>query len=104
MGVVWLNTLEFHVMTLTAFQLGKLKIAAHVREELDRVGIAAESIQCLSDGVHLPLRSTRLTIAVNGTLAHLDLMTHEVEDCAVIVAGDPWRKIAALIGKLPRPK
>ena len=102
--VVWLNTLEIHAMTLTDFQLGKLKIAAHVREELDRVGIAAESIQCLSDDVHLPLRSTRLTIAVDGTLAHLDLMTHEVEDCAVIVAGDPWRKIAALIGQLPRPK
>jgi hypothetical protein len=104
LGVVWLNTLEFYAMTLTAFQLGKLKIAAHVREELDRVGIAAESIQCLSDGVHLPLGHTRLTIAVNGTLAHLDLMTHEVEECAVIVAGDPWRKIAALIGQLPRPK
>ena len=42
-------------MTLTAFQLGKLKIAAHVREELDRAGITAESIQCRSDGVHLPL-------------------------------------------------
>jgi hypothetical protein len=104
LGVVWLNTLEFYAMALSDFQLGKLKIAAHVREELDRIGIAAESIQCLSDGVHLPLRSTRLTIAVGGTLAHLDLMTHEVEDCAVIVAGEPWRKIAALIGKLPRPK
>jgi len=91
-------------MTLTDFQLGKLKIAAHVREELDRVGIAAESIQCLSGGVHLPLGSARLTIAAGGTLVHLDLMTQEVEDCAVIVGGDPWRKIAALIGQLPRPK
>jgi hypothetical protein len=31
-------------------------------------------------------------------------MTHEVEDCAVIVAGDPWRKIAAFVGQLRRPK
>jgi hypothetical protein len=93
-----------NTMTLTEFQLGKLKIAAHVREELDRVGIAAESIQCVSDGVHLPHGHTRLTIVVDGTLAHLDLMTHEVEDCAVIVAGDPWRKIAAFVGQLRRPK
>jgi len=91
-------------MPLTSFQLGKLRIAAHVREELDRAGIAAESIQCVSDGVHLRLGHTRLTIAVHGTLAHLDLMTHEVEDCAVIVAGEPWRKIAAMIAQLPRPK
>ena len=91
-------------MPLTSFQLGKLKIAAHVREELDRAGLAAASIQCLSDGVHLPLGHTKLTIAANKTLAHLDLMTHEVKDCAVLVAGDPWRKIAALIGQLARPK
>ena len=91
-------------MPLTSFQLGKLKIAAHVREELDRAGLAAASIQCLSDGVHLPLGHTRLTIAVNGTLAHLDLKTHEVEDCAVLVAGEPWRKIAAFIDQLARPK
>jgi len=91
-------------MPLSTFQLGKLKIAAHVREELDRAGFAAASIQCLSDGVHLPLGYTRLTVAVDGTLAHLDLITHEVEDCAVIVAGDPWRKIAAFIGQLAPPK
>ena len=78
-------------MPLTSFQLGKLKIAAHVREELDRAGLAAASIQCLSDGVHLPLGHTRLTIAMDGRSAHLDLMAHEVEDCAVIVAGDTWR-------------
>jgi hypothetical protein len=89
---------------LTEFQLGKLKIAAHVREELDRAGIAAESIQCLSDGVHLPFGHTRLIIAVGGTSAHVDLTTHEVEDCSVIVAGEPWRKIAAFIGQLARPK
>jgi hypothetical protein len=93
-----------HAMALTAFQLGKLKIAAHVREELDRAGITAESIQCRSDGVHLPLGSTRLAICVGGTLWHVDLKTHEVEECAVMVAGDPWRKIAAFIGRLPRPE
>jgi len=93
-----------HAVPLSAFQLGKLKIAAHVREELDRAGIPAESIQCRSDGVHLPLGFTRLSITVSGTSSHLDLKTHEVEDCAVMVAGDPWRKIAALIGRLPRPR
>jgi hypothetical protein len=54
--------------------------------------------------VHLPLGYTRLTITVNGSLSHLDLNTHEVEDCAVIVAGDPWRKIAALIAQLAQSK
>ena len=91
-------------MSPTTFQIGKLKIAAHVREELERAGIPIESIQCLSDGVHLPLGHTRLSVAVNGILSHLDLKSHEVEECAVIVAGDPWRKIAAFIGQLPRPK
>jgi hypothetical protein len=37
-------------------------------------------------------------------LSQLDLKTDEVEDCAVIVAGDPWRKISAFIGRLVRPK
>jgi len=91
-------------MALTPFQLGKLKIAAHVREELDRAGITAESIQCSSGGVHLPLGSTRLTITVRGTLSHLDLKAREVEDCAVIVAGDPWRKIAAFLGRLAQSR
>src|ERR1700733_12362322 len=91
-------------MALTTFQLGKPKIAAHVREELDRAGITAESIQCRSDGVHLPLGFTRLTITVSGTLSHLDLKTDEVEDCAVIVAGEPWRKTSAFIGRLVQPK
>jgi len=88
---------------LTSFQIGKLRIAAHVREELDLAGIAAESIQCVSDGVHLPFGHTRLTITVHGTPAHLDLTTHEVEDCAVLVAGEPWRRIAAFIGHLMQP-
>ena len=64
-------------MALTTFQLGKLKIAAHVREELDRAGITAESIQCRSDGVHLPLGFTRLTITVP-----LREIAPKTEDCA----------------------
>ena len=91
-------------VALTKFQLGKLRIAAHLREELDRAGVAAESIQCVSDGVHLPFGHARLTITVNGTSSHLDLATHEVEDCAVLVAGEPWRKMAALIAQLEQPK
>ena len=91
-------------MPLSAFQIGKLKIAAHVREELEQAGIATESIRCLSDSVHLPLGYTRLTITANGNLSHLDFSTHEVEECAVMVAGDPWRKIAAFIAQLAQSK
>ncbi len=87
-------------MSLTSFDLGKLKIAAHVREELERAGISAQSIHCRSSGVHIPPGTARLTVTVNGTAAHLDLKAHEVEDCELIVAGETWYKIAALIGRL----
>ena len=86
-------------MALTAFELGKLKIAAHVREELDRAGISSESLQCRSGGMHPP-GTARLTIVVNGTAAYLDLSAGEVEDCESIVAGEPWHRIAAFIGRL----
>jgi hypothetical protein len=86
-------------MALTAFELGKLKIAAHVREELDRAGVSAESIQCKSGGMQTPL-TARITIVVNGTAAYLDLKAAEVEDCESIVAGETWHKIAAFIGRL----
>jgi hypothetical protein len=89
-------------MTLTSFELGRLKIINHVREELDRAGIAAQSIQCKSGGIHTPPGTARLTIIVNGTPADLDLRADEVEDCEVIVAGEIWHKIAALIGRLAR--
>ncbi len=89
-------------MSLTSFELGKLKIAAHVREELDRAGIAAQSIQIKSGGMHTPPGTARLTITVNGTAANLDFKAHEVEECEVIVAGEPWHKIAAFIGRLVR--
>jgi hypothetical protein len=91
-----------HQMSLTSFELGKLKIAGHVREELDRAGIVAESIQCRSGGIHTPPGTARLTITVNGARANLDLHAGEVEECESIVAGEIWYKIAALISRLPR--
>jgi hypothetical protein len=89
-------------MALTSFDLGKLKIAAHVREELDRAGIAAQSIRCNSGGIHTPPGIARLMITVNETVATLDLETNEVESCEFIVAGETWHKIAAFINRLPR--
>jgi hypothetical protein len=89
-------------MALTSFELGKLKIASHVREELDRFGIAAEAIRCKSGGIETPPGTARLTIVVNGAPASLDLKAKEVEECELIVAGETWHKIAAFIGRLPR--
>jgi len=83
--------------------LGRLKIIGHVREELDRAGIAAQSIQCRSGGIQTPPGIARLTIIVNGTAANLDLQASEVEDCESIVVGETWHKIAAFIGRLPPP-
>lgn len=87
-------------MSLTSFDLGKLKIAAHVREELERFGIAADSIQCKSGGMLSPPDIARLTVTVDGTSAHVDFRPEEVEDCEFIVAGDAWYKIAGLIDRL----
>ena len=87
-------------MPLTSFELGKLKIAGHVREELDRAGITAQAIRCVSGGIDTPPGIARLTIVVNGTSRSLDLNADEVEECEIIVAGEPWHKIAALIGRL----
>ena len=89
-------------MALTSFELGRLKIVSHVREELDRAGIAAQSIQCKFGGIHTPPGTARLTIIVNGTPESLDLRANEVEDCELIVAGETWYKIAAFIGRLAR--
>jgi len=88
---------------LTSFELGRLKIIGHVREELDRAGIAAQVIQCRSGGIQTPPGIARLTIIVNGTAANLDLLASEVEDCESIVVGETWHKIAAFIGRLPLP-
>ena len=87
-------------MPLTSFELGKLKIAGHVREELDRAGIAVQAIHCRSGGMHTPPGIARLTITVNGAPAHLDLDSNEVEECDLIVAGETWHKIAAFIRQL----
>jgi hypothetical protein len=89
-------------MALTSFEVGKLKIVGHVREELNRAGIAAQSIQCRSGGIQTPPGIARLTIIVNGTPATLDFKANEVEDCKLIVAGETWHKIAAFIGRLAR--
>jgi hypothetical protein len=87
-------------MALTKLELGRLKLLAHVREELDRAGIEVQSIQCKSGGLHTPHGITRLTIIVNATPATLDFASSEIEECEFIVAGDPWRKIAAFIARL----
>ena len=87
-------------MPLTSFEKGKLKIAAHVREELDRAGISAESIQCKSGGILTHADTARLIVTVNGTPMHVEFNCREVEDCESIVAGDTWRKIAGLVDRL----
>jgi hypothetical protein len=85
---------------LSSFERGKLKIAAHVREELDRAGIKAQSIQCKSGGIHMPPDTARVIVTVDDTPSQLDLEAHEVEDCEDIVAGEVWRKIAGLLARL----
>lgn len=86
-------------MPLTAFDLGKLKIAAHVREELERAGIPFEGIHCKSGG--LQTRDTaRLVVMINGNPLHVDFEVREVEDCEAIVAGEAWYKIAVFVAKL----
>jgi hypothetical protein len=87
-------------LALTSFDLGKLKIAGHVREELDRADIAPEAIRCVSGGIDTPLGIARLTIVANGRSQTLDLNANEVEGCETIVAGETWHKIAALIARL----
>ena len=84
-------------MALTSFELGRLKLINHVREELNRAGIEAESIQCRSGGLETPPGIARLTIVANGTAVTLDYPASVFEDCEFIVAGETWRKIAAFI-------
>jgi hypothetical protein len=87
-------------MPLTSFELGKLKIVGHVREELDRAGITAQAIRCVSGGIHTAPGIARLAIIVDGASETLELKALEVEDCEMIVAGETWHKIAALINRL----
>ena len=88
------------LLSLTAFEKGKLKIAAHVREELDRAGISFQSIQCKSGGIQTHPDTARLTVTVDGNRRHVDLNAQEVEECESIVAGDAWYRIAAFIERL----
>ena len=90
-------------MALSSFEKGKLKIAAHVREELDRVGIGFQAIQCRSGGTQTHPDTARLTVTVEGKPNFVDLTAHEVEECESIVAGDVWHKIAGFIERLKRP-
>ena len=90
-------------MPLTSFEKGKLKIAAHVREELDRAGIGFESIRCRSGGTQTHRDTSRVTVTVDGHSMHLDLNAHEVEECELLVMGDTWRKIAGFIERLKYP-
>jgi hypothetical protein len=87
---------------ITAFDKGKLKIAAHVREELELAGIAFESIQCKSGGM-IPPGFARLVVIVDGVPAQLDLPGHDVEECEFIVSGDTWHTIAKLLNGLAQP-
>jgi hypothetical protein len=88
------------LLPLTPFDKGKLKIAAHVREELDRAGLSAQSIQCKSGGTQTHPDTARLTVTIDGISQHVDFKAYEVEDCEAIVAGEMWHKIAALIDRL----
>lgn len=87
-------------MPLTSFEKGKLKIAAHVREELELAGISFESIRCKSGGTQTHRDTARVIVTVNGNSTHLDLHANEVEECEAIVFGETWRKIAGLIDRL----
>jgi hypothetical protein len=64
-------------LALTAFKIGKLKIAAHVREELDRAGIKAYSINCKSGGMYTHRDTARVIVTVDGTPTHVDFEAQE---------------------------
>jgi hypothetical protein len=84
-------------LPLTSFEKGKLKIAAHVREELELAGIPFEAIRCKSGGTQTHRDTARVSVTVDGNSMHVDLNAHEVEECEAIVFGETWRKIATLI-------
>jgi hypothetical protein len=84
-------------LALTSFDIGRLKIINHLREELDRAGISAESIRCFAGGIETPPGIARFTIVVNGRSASLELRDQEVQECESIVAGETWHKFAGLI-------
>jgi hypothetical protein len=87
-------------LALSAFEKGKLKIAAHVREELELARIPFDDIHCKSGGLHVPPNVTRLIIVVDGNARYLDLLAQDVEDCEILVAGETWHKIDGFIRQL----
>jgi hypothetical protein len=87
-------------LALTSFEKGKLKIAAHVREELERAGIGFEAIRCKSGGLHMRPGTAQLSVTTAGGPFHLDLTEREVEECEAIVVGETWHKIDAFIRRL----
>jgi len=89
-------------VSITPYEKGKLKIAAHVREELELARIPFESIHCKSGSLHIPPGIARLIVTVDECPWYLDLSTPEVEDCEALVAGEPWHKIAAFIEGLKK--
>lgn len=89
--------LRLDAVALNSFELGRLKLINHVREELNLAGIEAESIQCRSGGLETPPGIARLAIVANGTTDTLDFTATEIEDCEFIVAGETWRKVDAFI-------
>jgi hypothetical protein len=86
-------------MSLSSLEKGRLRIIAHVREELELAGLAFESILCKYGGTLTSPDTVRLFISAGGTSRHMDLKASEVEDCQSIVAGETWYKIAALIDR-----
>jgi hypothetical protein len=89
---------------LTSFEKGKLKIAAHVREELELARIPFESIHCKSGLLHIPPGIARLIVTVDKCPSYVDLTLAEVEDCELLVAGETWHKIAAFIEKIKKER
>lgn len=87
-------------MPLTSFEKGRLKIAAHVREELELAGIPFDSIRCKTGGTDTNRDTARVIVTVKGNPMHVDLHAHEVEECESIVFGETWRKIAGFIQRL----
>jgi hypothetical protein len=85
---------------LSSFEKGKLKIAAHMREELELARIPFDSIHCRSGSLHIPPGITRLLVTIDESPWHLDLNTLEVEDCELLVSGETWHKIAGFIEAL----
>jgi hypothetical protein len=84
-------------LALTPFDRGKLKIAAHVREEMELAGLMFDSILCKSGGIQTHPDTARLTVWVRGNGHFIDLTAQEVEDCEFIVAGEVWHRIAKLL-------